>query len=58
MKATNKSEKIARAIINIFADEKCTVNESMEILQYVRGTIEHHSTVQKVNDMLFENGRR
>ncbi len=54
MDATVKNEKTARAIINVLAENECTVREVPEILSYVHRAIEKFATVQKVNAELFE----
>lgn len=46
MQVTQKNCKIADAIIEIFANEKCTVEESQEILNSVSIEIRRSSTVQ------------
>lgn len=50
-----KNERVARQIINIFAENNCTVEEANSILSYVRNTISAISTVQEVKEKLFED---
>jgi hypothetical protein len=54
MEATAKNEKAARDIVNVFAESGCSVKEAFEILDCVHFLVQKHSTVQGVNQKLFE----
>ena len=54
MKATAKNEKTARDIINVLAENGCTVNESISILSFVKAAIGNHIVVEKIDSKLFE----
>jgi len=54
MRATAKNEKTARDIINVLAENGCTVGESNVILNFVKATIENRTTVTKLESKLFE----
>lgn len=47
MEATKQNYQIARQIIELFANENCTVKQSEEILSFVGTTIRNASTVQR-----------
>lgn len=51
MEATVINEKIARDIINILAENMCTVSEGSEILSYVSRAIRRDAAVQKVEKL-------
>lgn len=46
MEATKKNYQLARQIIEMFANENCTVRQSEEVLAFVGMTIRNVSTVQ------------
>lgn len=54
MKATEKNEKIARDIINLLAENNCTVKESTEILRWISDAVQITAPVQKETEKLFE----
>ena len=54
MDATAKNEAIAREIINLLAEKKCTVNEAEEILIYLKHSISQKATVQRAEEKLFD----
>jgi len=54
MEATVKNEKIARSIINLLAENECTVNEAQDILRFVSMKISMLSTVQKTEKPLLD----
>ena len=47
MEATKRNYHIALKIIELFANENCTVKQSEEILSFVGTTIRNTSTVQR-----------
>lgn len=55
MKATHKNERIAREIIKILAENKCTVENATEILAYASKAIQHFATVPRIENKLFED---
>lgn len=46
MEATEKNFNIVERILEILAEEKCTVRQSEEILRYTASEIQERSTVQ------------
>ena len=46
-KTTEEKVGIAVEVVNLLSAKKCTVDEAYEILNSVKWTIEHTSTVQK-----------
>jgi hypothetical protein len=54
VEANEKSEKTARDIINILAENECTVIESEDILRYVGFFIKDKTVVSTAAGKLFE----
>lgn len=52
MEATKQNYQIARQIIELFANENCTVRQSEEILSFVGTTIRNTSTVQRSESLI------
>lgn len=46
-KTTEEKVAIAVEIVNLLSAKKCTIDEAYEILNSVKWTIEHTSTVQR-----------
>ncbi|KLU61442.1 hypothetical protein CEB3_c21210 [Peptococcaceae bacterium CEB3] len=53
VEATAKNEKIARTIVNLLAENECTLDAAFEILDYVRDTVQERTTVQNIHEKLF-----
>lgn len=54
MEATERTEKIARDMISLLAENNCTVKEAQEVMQYVHMSILNFSVVQKTSEKLFK----
>ena len=54
MQATAKNEKIARELINVLAENSCTVADADSILRFVSEAVKIKATVQKSDEKLFE----
>ena len=46
-KTAEEKVKIAVEVVNLLSAKKCTIDEAYEILNSVKWTIEHTSTVQR-----------
>lgn len=51
MEVTKENEKIAKDIINMFAEKESTVENAIEVLQFVQRKLISTSTVKKVEDL-------
>jgi hypothetical protein len=54
MKDTEKNMKIAREVIDILAENNCTVSESLKILDYVTRQIPQGATVKSTKNCMPE----
>lgn len=51
LKVTKENEEIAKCIINMFAEKESTVENAIEVLQFVQRKLISTSTVKKVEDL-------
>ena len=47
-KSREEKAKIVLEVVNLLAEKNCTIDDASEIVNCVRWTIEHTSTVQKI----------